>query len=371
MFARRTFLAVAAASFLPDLGGVLPKLGNLPTARAQEMSPSSSDFGICVCFGKGKGLDPTNLIRRYPHAVLDTGAFPSAPLSPFVARQNGAAVQFQERYAYFGIAVNTNNPAYKALYQELETKKLLLMDNKKPVVDEAGAGSYFADFRNPAARKVMVKHAVLMAKKPGYTGIFIDATDSAIALENKDPVKYAGLVKGVVAFFEELQTEFQNVKLVRPDAKTKYSPAIMSNGGFATFTADKTFDPLTGMTTASEGRILIESQFLDDSGAPRNEPLDFTTARLTVAAKAAKEAGKVLQVAFVEPRAKDPTKKAKEYEADAIACRKLAEKLCETVATATGAKINAKIHMAHGNYVEPTASLVASDKLAFPPALKK
>jgi hypothetical protein len=355
---RRTFILVLAGAAAFDFGSVSFTL-------AQERSKPVSDFGVCVSYAKPEP-DPSSLIAKYPIAVLDSGAFPAAPLAPYVPPAKGQLPEFQERYAYFGIAVNSENPSYRSLLTSLRDKGLLLKDMAgKEVQDPLGPKSFMVDLRKTAARAVMVEHAVHIAKKPGYSGLFMDALDSAIALENQAPVVYKGLVRGTIQFFEQTARELEkrdNRKL-RSDAKTPFAPGLMINGGFSDFTADKTFDPLKAMIPVCKGRIMIESQLLDDTGNPRVSPLAFTQRRVNDAASAAKAAKVPLHISFVEPRSKDPGADPKAFEGDAIACKELARKLCADAAAASGAEVRSSVHMAFGNYVAPGKTLEATLKL--------
>ena len=166
---------------------------------------------------------------------------------------------------------------------------LQLKDSSGHTVDDPlGPGTHMLDLRKPEVKTLLTKVALsyVDGKNPQtkkYEGIFLDALESAIALENGNPNFYKGLVRANVASIQDIA---KNIKLSNPNNR------VIVNGGLVRYAGkEATFDALA--TIAKDPNIdgiCVERQFSADRNG--EDSRSYTLDRVGTAIRAALNAGK-------------------------------------------------------------------------------
>lgn len=139
---------------------------------------------------------PSEIFKNFDPIVLDPDASQTlAALAP----------QNKMLYGYISLGEVGTSRSY---FSEVQEKGLLLNENPN------WAGSFFIDVRKePWTRLVLDKLIPEMIVK-GFKGIFLDTLDSAIHLEESDPVQYAGMKKAAAQLVQLIRVYFPSVHIM-------------------------------------------------------------------------------------------------------------------------------------------------------------
>lgn len=93
------------------------------------------------------------------------------------------------------------------LYQFAKNEGLVLQKN--PNWD-----SYAVDIRKPEWQRKLLKDVLPAVMKRGFDGVMLDTVDSAIALEQQDPAKYAGMQAAAIKLVGKIRAAYPDSKLM-------------------------------------------------------------------------------------------------------------------------------------------------------------
>lgn len=97
---------------------------------------------------------------------------------------------------------------YRADFEELKQKKLLLMENKD------WPGHYIVDVRNPHWGEYLIQEKIPELLHKQFDGIMLDTLDSPLYLEEASPKQYEGMRKAVVELVQAIRMHFPNIKIM-------------------------------------------------------------------------------------------------------------------------------------------------------------
>lgn len=111
----------------------------------------------------------------------------------------------KEVLGYLDLAeINEQSPWFSKIKQ----MGLLIQDNQQ------WPGDWAVDIRDPYWKDLVVNHLAPTLISQGFTGIMIDQTDVAIALEQQDPKKYGGMMQAAVDLIRALGKKFPGKRLM-------------------------------------------------------------------------------------------------------------------------------------------------------------
>jgi polysaccharide biosynthesis protein PelA len=97
---------------------------------------------------------------------------------------------------------------YRFYYQEALDAGLLLEENKN------WPHSFMVDVRNPLWAKIVIEKIIPSILTEKFKGLFFDTLDNALFLEEKDPVKYKGMVQAAGELVEAIRRHYPNIYLM-------------------------------------------------------------------------------------------------------------------------------------------------------------
>ena len=90
----------------------------------------------------------------------------------------------------------------------------MLADSNLLVRENKDWNSHVIDIRNPAWMAMVIEQLVPSLLQQGFDGVMLDTIDSAIALEQQDKVKYAGMQDAAVQLIHTLRENYPEMKIM-------------------------------------------------------------------------------------------------------------------------------------------------------------
>lgn len=141
-------------------------------------------------------LLPAEKFKDYSIIAFDSDHHP--PLDPLLY-QNKQLLG----YISFGEAED-----YRSFFKDLEAQGLLLDANKD------WPGHHIIDIRKPEWAKYVIEELIPPLLHAGFTGIMVDTLDSPLALEAKDPKKYAGMKEAAANLIKAVRYHYPDMTIM-------------------------------------------------------------------------------------------------------------------------------------------------------------
>lgn len=97
---------------------------------------------------------------------------------------------------------------YRHWYSAVAKEGLLLRENP------FWPGSHWVDLRDPRWTKRVVSELIPAILRQGFSGIFLDTLDNAAALEQMDPVTYAGMEQAAIQLVRTIRRHYPEIKIM-------------------------------------------------------------------------------------------------------------------------------------------------------------
>lgn len=305
--------------------------GAQPTQPGVPITTGVTQGALAVYYGEALDQGIRTELSKFDEAVIQPAFY-----TPSVLFRSARA------YASLtGLHQNTHSPELAALRQDMLTiangqDGYLHQADGSPLVDPLGPGSYMLDLRNPDVADRLKTYIVGLARQHPK-GIFLDAIDSATAIENSNPTLYAGLTDAAITLMKDIGQEVEAMSVT-------YAPKTMVvNGGL--------FERTTpGMDVAEaigaySGHIAEEAQCFSAPGQVRSaDDNAWTKARIKVIAEAAKTAGRGgLTIMGIDPTEGN-------HEAAACESTQFYDRLTQELAAETGIPVSASVFVGGVGY---------------------
>ena len=151
--------------------------------------------------------EPASTFEGYTHIVFDSRYHP--PISEL--RQPGRKVV---GYLSLGEA----SPDYE-YFEELRRQRILVRPSP------TWAGNYYIDIRDRRWQARVCDELVPWIQEKGFDGLFFDTLDSALALEESDPVRFSGMAGAAADLVAEIRRRYPDLVLMLNRAY-KLLPAV-------------------------------------------------------------------------------------------------------------------------------------------------
>jgi uncharacterized protein (TIGR01370 family) len=179
---------LATTLFAPPLFAQVQVRGDLPF-----MQKEKKETRWVAYYGHS---EKSESFLPYDVVVFDADKHPS--LSPLINRN-------KVLLGYISLGEIEN---YRPFYAEIKAKGIILAENPN------WPGNFALDVRHPAWRKLILEEIIPSLIRAGFNGIMLDTVDSAIALEQQDPKKYAGMAKATVEIIKAIRMHYPRLHIM-------------------------------------------------------------------------------------------------------------------------------------------------------------
>ncbi len=146
---------------------------------------------------------PAETFLRFDLLVFDHQAHPT--LRPLI--QRGKTV-----LGYLSAGEVQNDPA-RGYYAELDQLDLLIKSDTHHTA-VSSIESTPVDIRHPEWARLIVEEMIPALLRQGFDGVMLDTIDSSVALEEKDPVKYAGMKQAAIHLIKAIRMNYPHIKIM-------------------------------------------------------------------------------------------------------------------------------------------------------------
>lgn len=97
---------------------------------------------------------------------------------------------------------------YRSYWPQIQGKDFIV--EKNPVWKDA----HLVDIRSQHWRKLLLNEIIPSVLQKGFQGVFLDTIDTAIYLEDKDPIQFKGSKKAMVKFVKTIKKKFPGILIL-------------------------------------------------------------------------------------------------------------------------------------------------------------
>jgi polysaccharide biosynthesis protein PelA len=133
---------------------------------------------------------PSSAFEIYNPIVFDSDDHPS--LAPLLAKK-------KEILGYIDLA---EAEEWRSWFQQAKEAGILIRENVN------WPGSWLVDIRTSFWKQLILEEIIPYILNQGFTGLFYDQLDVAIALEHENPQKFAGMIDACISLVQEIRQNF-------------------------------------------------------------------------------------------------------------------------------------------------------------------
>ena len=230
-------------------GGILGLLTAKAAAQPKPGSKGGSGHGFLVYYGSTYSA----ISGDYSQVVIEDHDRAEAVL------KLRPATKF---LCYFSVAeVNSGRPYYAKL------KAAGIVGNANPNWPDAR----FIDVRSHLWRKILITELIPAVLAKGYSGVFLDTLDSAEALEQRNPVRFAGMVEAAAGIVSGIRQAFPGIEIminrgyaVLPHVVGQYN-SLLGESVRTTFGAENQYRRLSESDVEWQRAKMFEARARDSS----------------------------------------------------------------------------------------------------------